>query len=85
MSSGGQIEILAFDLELGDGVDQYTRIVWKLGDLLSISVPTHAVAFGLQLRDVDHGASMVQAWVAHNVTPITLPSGKKSKLSKKVP
>ena len=62
--SGGQTEGFALGLELGhrdvtilgDDVDHCAHIIWKLGDLLSASVPTHAVAFGLQLHDVNHGA-----------------------------
>ena len=41
---------------LGDDVDHNAGIIWKLGDLLSASMPTHAIAFGLQLRDVNYGA-----------------------------
>ena len=41
---------------LGDDVDRCAGVIWKLGDLLNARMPTHAVAFGLQFRDVNHGA-----------------------------
>ena len=62
--SGGQTEGFALGLELGhrdltilgDDVDHCALVIRKLGDLLSASVPTHAVAFGLQLHAANHGA-----------------------------
>ncbi len=63
-SSSRQAESLALGLKLGyhdltifgDDVDHCARVIGKLGDLLSASVPAHVIAFGLQLRDEDHGA-----------------------------
>ncbi len=63
-SSGGQAESFALGLELGhcdltifgDDVDHCVQAIGKPGDLLSSSMPTHAIEFGLQLRDVNHGA-----------------------------
>ena len=62
--SGGQTEGFALGLALGhrdltilgDDVDHCAHAIRKLGDLLSASVPTHVVAFGLQLRDLNHDA-----------------------------
>ena len=63
-SSGGQAESFTFSLKLGRcdltifryDVDRCVQFAWKLGDLLSASMPTHAVAVGLQFRDVNHNA-----------------------------
>ena len=40
-----------------DDVDHCPRIICEFGDLLSANVPTHTVAFGLQLGDEDYRAA----------------------------
>ena len=63
-SSIGQTEGFTFGLKLGGSdlpifrydVDHRTGVVWKLRDLLGARMPTHAVAFGLKFRDIDHSA-----------------------------
>ena len=64
-SSPSLEEILVFHLELDhadlaiyrDDVDHCPQTVCELCDLLSANVPTHTVALGLQLGDVDYAAT----------------------------